>query len=250
MKLVCISDTHNKHMQLADTTGYTGKTTERLPAGDILLHAGDFSGIGAKYEVEEFLEWLIEQAEKYTYGAIFIAGNHDRSFDPKFSPTGEKPDWLQTLLSDLTTTKVTYLENESVVVGSGSDALKIWGSPITPWFHGDRWAFNKHRGPEISEVWKEIPLDTDIVITHGPISYKLDYIPSTAQYVGCEDFRRKLEAVGPLLHLCGHIHEGFGWDENIHTTFLNASTCNEYYHPGNKPWEVLVDKPNKRLDIF
>ena len=30
------------------------------------------------------------------------------------------------------------------------------------------WAFLKHRGDAINEIWKKIPKDIDILVTHGP----------------------------------------------------------------------------------
>jgi hypothetical protein len=247
MKLVCISDTHNQH-----------KDISYLPDGDMLLHTGDISGIGKGEEVKSFFEWAIKQAPRYTYGIAFIAGNHDRCFDPKFGeydPEDEykegprrKPKWLVDALHNLKFNNigVHYLEDSWIKIGD----IKIWGSPITPWFHGDRWAFNEHRGPKIAQVWDQMPLDTDIVMTHGPVSYKLDYVPRTQEYVGCEDLRKKIERVKPLLHVSGHIHEGYGVDYNIDTTFVNASICNEYYSPNNKPWEIEVDVRNRTTQIL
>jgi 3',5'-cyclic AMP phosphodiesterase CpdA len=43
MKFVCISDTHNQHAEL------------RLPPGDMLIHAGDYSMRGHVAETEAFL---------------------------------------------------------------------------------------------------------------------------------------------------------------------------------------------------
>ena len=255
MKLVCISDTHNRHKHLTSLAAFPN----RLPDGDLLLHAGDFTGVGRKGEVTSFIEWLVKQAPRFTYGIVFIAGNHDKSFDPKFFREYEdfdlwndeshlkKPTWLSDLLRDLKSSdpSIAYLENQAVEI----NGLKIWGSPITPWFRGDYWAFNKHRGPEIAEVWKDIPLDADIVMTHGPVAYKLDYVPRDQEYAGCEDLRKKVEQVKPLLYVSGHIHESYGWDESIDTTFLNASICNHSYEPVNRPWEVII-REDRTLDIF
>lgn len=245
MKLVLISDTHNRHKHL------TSKGTNYfLPPGDLLIHAGDFSGVGGRDEVESFLEWCIKFANNYTYGIVFIAGNHDRSFDPKFNryeddTEGVKPVWLQKELLNLPS-NVIYLENNSVNVGG----VNIWGSPITPWFHGDRWAFNKHRGAEIWEVWDQIPQETDIVVTHGPVSYKLDYIPRTQEYVGCDQLRTAVQKVKPLIHVSGHIHESYGYDYDADTHYFNASTCDEFYYPSNKPWEVEADWSNREINIL
>ncbi len=236
-KFTIISDTHGKHHHLA------------LPGGDILIHCGDFTTLGHKHEIEDFIKWFRKQP--YTH-KVFIAGNHDKGFDPKFKPfdpvlehvsydhKSRKPEWLIQLLHDLKNwdESVIYLENEFVVL----NGIKIWGSPITPSFHKDRWAFNKDRGDEIKQTWKQIPLDTDIIITHGPVSYKLDYVPYKNEYAGCEDLRYTVEQVKPILHVCGHIHESYGIEGNGDTTYINASICDLQYQPVNKPWNLSINE--------
>jgi len=55
---------------------------------------------------------------------------------------------------------------------SWQETLKIWGSPITPWF--EDLAFNRDLGSEIKNHWGLIPDDKDILITHGQPSSILD----------------------------------------------------------------------------
>jgi predicted phosphodiesterase len=109
MKIVVISDTHNRHKRL------TGE--KRLPAGDLLIHAGDLTGQGLHNEVVDVFKWFRKIAPLYTHGIVFIAGNHDRSFDgPKFGDddieegSRKKPLWLQEALDNLPS-NVRYLEN-------------------------------------------------------------------------------------------------------------------------------------------
>jgi 3',5'-cyclic AMP phosphodiesterase CpdA len=70
MRITFISDTHNKHKQV------------KLPECDIAIFAGDATSVGHKHEVESFLKWYSKQDQ--CKHKIFIAGNHDRSFDVKF----------------------------------------------------------------------------------------------------------------------------------------------------------------------
>ena len=248
MRIVTISDTHNKHKRL------------ELPDGDLLIHSGDLSSYGYKNEIESILSFFRKQLPKYEKGIVFIAGNHDRSFDPKYfreyedhdlfvmHEEPEKPMWLQNMLSDLgiEETGIEYLEDNSVTV----DGVKIWGSPITPWFNGERWGFNKHRGDEINKVWKEIPNDTDIIITHGPAFGQGDWIPETQEYVGCNDLRNHVLRVKPLLHVFGHIHSGYGTSYNQDTTFVNPSILNNNYEIIHKPIVIDLDKENKEIKIL
>jgi 3',5'-cyclic AMP phosphodiesterase CpdA len=58
-RIVCISDTHNQ--------------TPKLPAGDILIHAGDLTNQGSESELKKTVEWL----EKTDFEAkIVVAGIH------------------------------------------------------------------------------------------------------------------------------------------------------------------------------
>lgn len=222
VKIVCFSDTHCQHREV------------KLPECDIAIFAGDLSGTGQRREVEEFLNWYSHQVQ--CTERIWIAGNHDRSFDPKFREAFklDDDDWVERYKC---WPGLIYLEDSSIE----RFGLKIWGSPWTPWFHGDRWAFNKHRGDELRAVWREIPLDADIVVTHGPIFGKLDYTLRDKSFVGCEDLRHYIEAVDPKLHVCGHIHEGYGMDSwGPQTVFVNAAFCDAYNTPKNDPIEVTL----------
>lgn len=211
MKLVLISDTHTMHRNL------------ELPKGDILIHAGDFTGRGKLEEVESFFNWLKEKSNKYKH-IIFIAGNHDMCFEYKLT-------WLQDWLSKLPT-NVHYLEDSEVVI----DGIKFYGSPWQPEFHN--WAFNLPRGKRLADKWSLIPADTDVLITHGPPLYILDYTFRDLINVGCKDLYEKVISIKPKLHVFGHIHEGYGYKEHNDIMFINASSCTLNYYPDNAPVEI------------
>ena len=63
MKILQISDTHNRHRQLTN-----------LPEADVIVHCGDFAANGTAEEVLDFLNWYIDLPYKYK---IFVTGNHD-----------------------------------------------------------------------------------------------------------------------------------------------------------------------------
>ena len=238
-RITGISDTHNKHKQL------NGK----LPGGDLLIHSGDITSLGRKHEVSDFIKWFSKQDYQYK---IFIAGNHDMTFDREillrdklahFEGKTEwdtecadgKPEWLLDMLSSLDRNTF-YLENSSIEF----DNIKIWGSPYSP-SYGYGWGFNKDRGHDIAQYWNRIPDDTDIVITHTPIYGYNDRALNTNQNVGCADLYHRLGEVKPHLHFAGHIHEGYGYGTipykdswgDIYT--FNPSTCNLRYEAINAP---------------
>ena len=244
MNIVHISDTHGFHRKV------------KVPFGDVLIHSGDISNRGEKHQVEDFIDWLVNQPHKYK---IFIAGNHDICFD-EHHPLNEnkldkhlmgehyspmKPSWLSNLLENLRD-NVFYLENN----GCEIEGVKFWGSPVTPWFGGDFWVFNKHRGHDIKQVWDQIPLGTHVVITHGPVMYKCDYIPHQQFFAGCEELERKVQEVKPILHLSGHIHEGYSWAYNGNTEFFNGSVLDGNYEMKNDPWEIELNVHFKEVKVL
>jgi Icc-related predicted phosphoesterase len=207
-KIVTISDTHTHHRKV------------ELPEGDILIHAGDFTSRGRGNEVIDFFYWLETQSEKFKH-IIFIAGNHDLSFENKY-------EWLLKEIDGLPS-NVHYLEDSEIVI----DGIKFYGTPWQPEFH--QWAFNLPRGPKLAEKWALIPNDTDVLITHGPPATVLDFVLRYRVNVGCIDLLYRIEEVKPKLNVFGHIHEGYGIKNAPHTTFINASVCTTNYYPDNKP---------------
>jgi len=241
MKITHISDTHNKHNQLNGL----------LPGGDLLIHSGDISSLGRKSEVERFVAWF-NGIDNYT-NKVFIAGNHDMTFDREqllrdklahFEGKTEydtkcaegKPDWLKELLGIHLRPNVFYLENSFVEI----DQIKIWGSPITPSF-GYGWAFNKDRGYDINQIWSTIPMDTDIVITHGPIYGYCDRTDRGGLNVGCEQLYHRLNEVQPQLHFSGHIHEAYGYRHTDWGYAFNGCNCDLSYLVNNKPMTFEYD---------
>ena len=241
MRITHISDTHNKHNQLNGL----------LPGGDLLIHSGDISSLGRQSEVERFVKWF-NGIDNYT-NKVFIAGNHDMTFDKEIllrdklayfegkteydtSCSEGKPDWLDNLLQTGLNHNVFYLENNYVIL----DDVKIWGSPITPSF-GYGWGFNKDRGYDINQIWNQIPDDTDIVITHGPIHSYCDRTDRGGLNVGCEQLYHRLNEVKPQLHFSGHIHEAYGYRNTKWGYAFNGCNCDLSYLVNNKPMTFDYD---------
>ncbi len=122
MKFVAISDTHGQHYKL------------ELPEADVLIHAGDISGIGLQSEVYDFLTWFSKQNYEYK---IFIAGNHDFYFERV------PEDEIKNMIPD----NIIYLNDSGINI----NGVQIWGSPVSPFFYN--WAFNRHRGVDIKKHW-------------------------------------------------------------------------------------------------
>lgn len=221
MRIILISDTHDQHKDLM-----LNRWLREIdnPLECTIIHAGDVSSLGKIHQLTSFLEWYEDLPFKHK---ILISGNHDFGFETQAS-------LMNNILSEVAPS-VHYLNDSGITL----DGLNFWGSPIQPWFHN--WAFNRERGQEIKKHWDLIPIDTDILITHGPPYLKGDRC-SHGEHVGCEDLLRKVEEIKPILHVYGHIHEGFSITTNKHTTFINASSLNEHYELVNKPVIFNLEK--------
>ena len=208
MRLICIADTHGYHDRL------------KVPEGDVLVHAGDFTRQSTIYDIADFMAWFAGANNRHPV-KILVAGNHDMLFQTH-------PELVAPLIPE----GVTYLQDS----GCQIDGLRIWGSPVQPRFHD--WAFNRERGTEIKKHWDMIPDTTDVLITHGPASGILDQAPDGVE-AGCIDLRRRIEALKLKAHICGHIHNGFGRSSLGSTIMVNASICDESYRPVRAP--IVLD---------
>jgi hypothetical protein len=229
IRVVCISDTHGLVKDL------------KIPDGDVLIHAGDFTNAGEMSQIMELNELLGRLPHKHK---IVIAGNHDISFQEgwyeanwkRFNPYMESVRACRAAL-----TNCTYLEDSEVVI----EGYKFYGSPWQPSFCN--WAFNLERGAPLKEKWNKIPTDTEILITHGPPLGYGDLIPPPeSKRTGCLDLLNAVEQIAPLYHIFGHVHEGYGVTSNGVTTFINASTCTDAYKPTNEP--IVFDLPSKTAE--
>jgi len=202
LKICAISDTHSKHDKII------------IPECDILIHAGDFTYFsrGGDQEIINFFNWFYQQPAKHK---IFIAGNHEVLFESK-----------EKFFKELMPPGVIYLNDSMAEI----EGLKIWGSPITPYFHG--WAYNRQRGSAIKKHWDLIPENIDILVTHGPAYGYFDEVGQDHQ--GCEELLFALQRVRPKAHLFGHFHrQGKSVVNGI--SFYNCAMVNNKYEIINKP---------------
>lgn len=213
MEITCLSDLHG-HLP-------------ELPGGDLLIVAGDLTARDTLGEFIQFRTWLGYQPYKHT---IVIGGNHDGCLQNGIFEWPSSPSWHRDF---------NYLQDS----GCEYNGLKIWGSPWTPAFCN--WYFMKHTPDELRAVWDLIPDDTDILITHGPMYGVLDNIgDGDDRPLGCVELRSAVERIKPKMHVCGHIHGGYGQVVLKHsgpnTLCVNAAIMDEYYRPVNKPIVVEI----------
>lgn len=214
MRLVLLSDTHLRKGL-------------KVPDGDVLIHAGDLTEAGEERAIAKAAIWLDNLPHRHK---LIIAGNHDWLFqcNPKLARIYMEP-------------YLTYLEDS----GCEIEGLNFWGSPWQPWFHD--WAFNLPRkGAEIREKWNRIPLNTNVLITHGPPYGILDQVDG-GDHLGCEELALRVAAVRPRLHVFGHIHDGYGTLEKDGTLYVNACVLNEQYRIAHRPVVLDIDRDSVQV---
>lgn len=227
MKIHHISDSHCKHSQIRISTDI-----------DLIIHSGDASNSRNIYENEKeirnFITWYSSLKIPYK---IYVAGNHCTSIA---NGNITKDNFEQA--------GIIYLNHESTEVLG----LKIFGSPYTPSF-GNGWAYNIRRD-RLHEYWKDIPDNTDIIVTHGPPKGILDlatkyynkqeegrYYGEIMEYCGDLALLKRIKDINPKLHCFGHIHDNEdNFNSGIKTTPLIPNTI---FSNGSIVKDGQFDKP-------
>lgn len=220
IKIWHISDTHNKHSEL------------KIPENniDLVIHSGDCSNkrepILNEIEVRNFLTWFHRLTIKHK---ILVAGNHDTSIENGLVSKEE-----------IQQHGVIYLEHNSIELLG----LKIFGSPYTPSF-GNGWAYNVRRD-RLHEYWKDIPDNTDIIVTHGPPKGILDLAYHTVnekevlEYCGDLALLKRIKDINPKLHCFGHIHDN---EDNFNSGTKTIPLINTIFSNGSIVKDGQFDKP-------
>lgn len=225
MKIDCISDLH----------GFF----PILKGGDLLIISGDLTARDTEEEHALFIKWANEQDYRKI---VFISGNHDFYLEKE----------SERILKDACG-KIEYLCDSE----TSFEGLNIWGTPWSLSFEGQNeqcMAFCKDTENELREIWKDIPSDIDILITHCPPFGILDHrtkrhaIRSSFHFLHCNSgsiaLKETVFLIQPKLHCFGHIHQSYGkitqndTQFNIRTIFVNASQVTEFYEPDNEPITV------------
>ena len=218
MKIMFLSDTHGRHLEITELYG-------ELPYVDIIVHSGDCTRYGEFEETDLFMNWFSKQNAKHK---VLVAGNHDFVLQQT-----DRRNWL--LANNY---GVTYLEDSFINI----DGLGIYGSPWSPVF--GMWAFMKQRNAELDSVWQKVPTDgsVDLLVTHTPRYGRFDVSVRGNYNVGCEMLANRINDIHPKVHVFGHIHECGGMiKEETEVPLegmisLNASLLNIRYVLANPIW--------------
>lgn len=221
MRIIAISDTHEQHNWLHKCLHDPAFIREV----DMIICAGDTANnrspaLNHNPQLD-FIQWYSELPFKYK---IYVPGNHNTS----------ENRILKSVYEDL---GIIRLIHESVTI----ENINIFGSPYTPTFGVD-WAYNVNRN-KLDNYWREIPDNTDILVTHGPPKGILDLTGrdhNNTEQVGCKSLLNHVFRVKPQYHIFGHIHDekdifNNGYRDINGTRFINASIVDLDYNPINLP---------------
>ena len=154
-------------------------------------------------------------------------GNHDVTLDQSFYAQHgirfhnqhlEDPQKCIEVVTEHPDSSIVYLCHESAIIRltrpEGPNTIfKVFGSPYSPSSSSGKgnWAFGYETVDDAAALWDQIPLDTDLVVSHTPPHLHCDR-RMTGGPVGCQILRQVLHRVRPKLAVCGHVHESRGYE--------------------------------------
>ena len=186
-----------------------------VPAGDILIHAGDFTNFGDADNAKDFNEWLGDLPHPYK---IVVNGNHESNAPWK--------NEVKKIVSN-----ATYLIGESHTIEWNGRSVKFYGTNF----------FWPMKDDDENPHFKQIDEDVDILVAHGPVD---GYVDSGK---GCGSLLRTCQRLQPnklKLVISGHMHQGYGIAEGTGTCsgikFVNGSNCGRFRKVVNAPIVVTI----------
>lgn len=194
MELKIISDTHNQHSKIP----YDALET------DVLIHCGDAAVRGTYEELKSFLDWFVKAPAKYK---LYLPGNHDKGL--------KKNNGLKELMAAY------GIQNphRNLITINGHT---FWGNEVVPYWS----ALTGKVSPSYItryHVWRKMPENLDVLITHCPPRYILD-LAARGEHLGCEQLALRIKDAKPRFHVFGHIHEHRGLSVTTSpTTYYNCS---------------------------
>ena len=233
-------------IKIAATSDLHGYFPEMIEPADILIIAGDISPLEIQFNKPKMKIW-VETEFAYWVKSLpvdrvyLIAGNHDSYL--------ESISRSNILAMQQACQKLTYLKNETThYIDNNGQLWSIFGTPYCHIF--GNWPFMRSE-EYMTEKFKQIPDEVDIIISHDPpfAAGDVDVILEAPQHrsqrmfqhLGNEPLKARIENVNYKLLVCGHIHGG---DHNLHETWktVNVSHLNEWYKPTYPIFYTEIEK--------
>jgi len=215
MKIGFVSDTHN---QRANKWG--------LEPCDVICHTGDFSFRGTDSEINQFFVDA-SKAIKDTKAKSFICvpGNHELGVQEYESIFRQR------------------CEDNGIILliqqGIELEGIKFYGTPFQNDFND--WAYNIADSQKLTDLYSQIPDDTEVLLTHCPPRDMLDYSPMCGNVGSPELWARIVPMLGKLkVNAFGHIHYSHGVKEFLGTKFINAAIVSDHYNLNPEDSRMIV----------
>jgi predicted phosphohydrolase len=220
LRFVVMSDTHNRHGSLS------------VPEGDVLVHTGDFTNHGTLAEVADFARWFGSLPHPVK---VIVPGNHDMIMDRQYYDA-YWADWSHVKESSDEAFEAFAQRGVHVLIDSMIEirGVRVYGSPHVPTYAPWLTAFNV-TPDRIAELWRRIPTNVDVLLTHTPPAGRLDR-EMFGKPVGCTALHAELSGrVRPKFHVFGHVHTDTGAVTVGPTTFVNAASVTDFYSTRGRP---------------
>jgi Icc-related predicted phosphoesterase len=213
MKICAISDSHGCEID--------------IPKCELLIIAGDISTLGdIDWFTDRYIPYLMTQEFNK---CLLVFGNHDD--DIHMNKNWSK---IEKTLPD----KIKVLTNESYIY----KGIRFYGSPHCRYISGFR---NTMSESILKSIFSNIPLDTDIIITHSP-PYGIGDVPQGESFhLGSSSLLDKVKVIEPSYHIFGHIHTGEKYTRIGKTKYLNVSIVDERYENVFKPTMINFKEERK-----
>lgn len=183
MKILAFSDLHT------DLDG-AARLVERSRDADVVVAAGDLAS------VHRGLEPTVDALSSIEAPTVVIPGNNETDEALRDACDG----W----------DAATVLHGEATEIDGTTFFGLGAGVPVTPW----DWSFDLTE-EDAAEMLARCP-DGAVLVVHSPPKDHVDLSGGT--HLGSEAVLRSIEARGPVLALCGHIHESWGEQATVGTT--------------------------------
>jgi predicted phosphodiesterase len=201
IRIITVSDTHGHHRKI-----------DMPPAGDIFIHAGDFTLYGKRNQAEDFNEWLGELPYRHKF---VVNGNHEQNAPWKVVAKNVLSN-AKLLIDESVDISLPLNQHGDVGEDGATDGhyhskiLRIHGMDFN-------WPVLYGTDPRFDKIDDQV----DILISHCPAEGYVD------RKKGCPSLLKVVERIKPKILICGHEHNGRGVEvsKDGQTTFVNSATA-------------------------
>ena len=228
MKCICLSDLHGTLLPVEDY----------FEPCELVCICGDISPLNIQANHKKMRKWLVNDFKPWCESlpcdkVIFIAGNHDFSF--------QNLDFMYTQFPK--DKKVTYLFHENYVYTSrSSKEYSIFGTPYCKLF--GNWAYME-MDDVLDKLYQDIPENLDILLTHdapfgvSDVLLQLGYY--TGEHIGNKPLSAEILRKAPKIVCHGHLHStSREFEEWGYSKVINCSIKDECYNPIYEPLIIEI----------